>query len=83
MAHTQAHAIPVGEQQKPRLGRHMRRHFLCRHLTDSATRPALAASKAETAKTQKYAGLADRFIGQPVAVETSGVIGPGLARALT
>ena len=50
--------------------------FSAAHINNSATQPGQAAAKAEKAKTDKYASLSDRFLFQPVAVETSGVLGP-------
>ena len=46
------------------------------HLTRSAIAAGSAASEAESRKTKKYADLAARFFFQPVAVETSCVLGP-------
>ena len=42
----------------------------------SALEPGSAASGAEDRKTEKYRDLGDRYMFQPVAVETTGVYGP-------
>ena len=50
--------------------------FASGSLVGSATDPGSAAHQAEQRKLVKYASLADRYIFEPVAVETSGVLGP-------
>ena len=50
--------------------------FSATNVCTSATEAGSAAAKAEHTKTAKYAALSDRFVFQPVAVETSGAIGP-------
>ena len=51
-------------------------------LIESALQPGSAASAAETRKRAKYRGLTDRYDFEPVAVETSGVMGPSTLRFL-
>ena len=50
--------------------------FAQTNLIRCATETGAAAADAETRKLSKYSCLADRYIIQPVAVETSGVCGP-------
>ena len=50
--------------------------FAATNILRSASEAGTAASKAEEAKACKYSGLTDRFMVQPIAVETAGVIGP-------
>ena len=45
-------------------------------ISTSATEPGHAARLAEDRKISKYSGLTTRYIFTPIAVETSGVIGP-------
>ena len=45
------------------------------HVNNSAVSPGHAACEAESLKRRKYASLVDRYRFEPVAVETSGVIG--------
>ena len=49
--------------------------FAVSHLVNCAIQPGYAADQAETAKTHKYRALADRYLFQPVSVETTGVLG--------
>ena len=42
---------------------------------DTAISPGAAANRAEQWKRDKYASLADRYLFEPVAIETSGVLG--------
>ena len=49
--------------------------FAASNLPHTALQPTYAANLAESNKTQKHANLLDRYIFQPVAVETSGAIG--------
>ena len=49
---------------------------------DCALNPGAAAKEAEEKKRVKYLGLSDRFRFEPVAVETSGVIGPSTLKFL-
>ena len=44
--------------------------------------PGAAAAAAEERKRLKYAGLSDRYRFEPVAVETTGVVGPSTSRFL-
>ena len=46
------------------------------NLVSSAVSPGSAARSAEESKVAKYASLTDRFHFVPVAIETSGVLGP-------
>ena len=46
------------------------------NVISSAVDPGSAARAAEERKVVKYASLTDRFLFVPVAVETSGVLGP-------
>ena len=50
--------------------------FSIGNLLDSASKPGSAALAAEEAKIAKYSSLEPRFIFAPVAVETTGVLGP-------
>ncbi|XP_029656802.1 uncharacterized protein LOC115230817 [Octopus sinensis] len=52
-------------------------------LSLSAVEAGSAAKRAETKKASKYASLMDRFIFEPVSVETSGVLGPSTLRFLS
>ena len=56
--------------------------FSAGNLIASATNPGSAARSAEESKIAKYSGLADRFHFVPVAIETSGVLGPQSLRFL-
>ena len=49
--------------------------FAASHVANCALIPAHAANQAERLKTEKYRNLADRYIFQPVSVETAGVFG--------
>ena len=49
--------------------------FAATNINNCALDPAHAANAAETAKCAKYRNLEDRFIFQPIAVETTGVLG--------
>ena len=44
-------------------------------VADTAVDPGAAANRAEGRKREKYRGLVDRYIFEPVSVETSGVLG--------
>ena len=46
---------------------------------DTAISPGAAADRAEQRKREKYAGLSDRYIFEPVAIETTGVLGTSTA----
>ena len=48
----------------------------------SAINPGSAAASAEESKVAKYLSLTDRFHFVPIAVETSGVLGPQSLRFL-
>ena len=50
--------------------------FAVSNVNHCALNPAHAANAAEIAKANKYRNLEDRFIFQPIAVETTGVFGP-------
>ena len=50
--------------------------FAPSNMLKSATDPSSAARNAEALKVAKYSALTDRYIFEPVAVETSGAIGP-------
>ena len=50
--------------------------FCASSIVDAAITPGSAASSAEERKRVKYASLANRYEFQPIAVETSGVLGP-------
>ena len=45
-------------------------------IINSSISPGSAAAAAEESKREKYLALTDRYLFEPVAVETSGVIGP-------
>ena len=49
--------------------------FAATHVVQSAVHPAHAANQAEQAKVDKYRNLTDRYLFQPIAVETTGVFG--------
>ena len=49
--------------------------FAATHILHSAVRPAYAANLAETNEVAKYRNLSERFIFQPIAMETTGVFG--------
>ena len=49
--------------------------FAASHVTLSSTKAGTAATHAETLKRRKYQALAQRFIFEPIAVETSGAMG--------
>ena len=50
--------------------------FSTGNLVSSAVNPGSAAVSAELAKQTKYEPLSDRYLFTPIAVETSGVLGP-------
>ena len=50
--------------------------FCASSVTQAAIEPGSAASAAEQRKRQKYSGLTDRYLFEPIAVETTGVLGP-------
>ena len=50
--------------------------FCASALINAAITPGSAAASAEDRKRSKYASLADRYQFEPIAVETSGVLGP-------
>jgi len=49
------------------------------HYKDSARQASFAATKAETAKRQKYHDLQSNYNFQPVAIETTSVYGKSTA----
>ena len=49
--------------------------YCANSLVDAAIRPGSAADAAEGNKRRKYASLTDRYIFEPVAIETTGVVG--------
>ena len=51
-------------------------NFSCSNLIKSASDPGSVARQAEECKVTKYRTLSDRFHFVPLAVETSGIIGP-------
>ena len=53
------------------------------HVTDCAVAPGAAARAAEQRKRTRYAALTQRYRFEPLAVETSGVLGPSIASFLT
>ena len=53
--------------------------FCSSAVVDSAIAPGAAATRAEMRKREKYAGLADRYLFEPVSVETTGVLGASTA----
>ena len=53
--------------------------FAVSHMNDSSMTAGTAASAAEMRKRVKYEGLTQRFIFEPIAVETSGVYGRSTA----
>ena len=52
------------------------------HIIASALEPGGAAAEAERLKCTKYADLAERYIFQPIAVETAGTFGPSTLKAV-
>ena len=50
--------------------------FCSGSVIDSALEPGSAAARAEELKREKYRSLTDRYVFEPVAVETTGVFGP-------
>ena len=56
--------------------------FAQSNVTICAATVGLAAENAETRKKRKYGALMDRYLFEPVAVETSGVCGPSTLRFL-
>ena len=48
--------------------------FAASHINNCAIQPAHAADAADAAKRVKYANLEDRFIFQPISIETTGVM---------
>ena len=50
--------------------------FASTSVIDSALHPGSAASAAESRKREHYRSLTDRYHFEPVAVETTGVLGP-------
>ena len=49
--------------------------FAATHVVHCAVNPAHAANQAEQAKIEKYRNLTDRYLFQPISVETTGVFG--------
>ena len=49
--------------------------FAATNINHSALQPGYAANLAEANKRQKYATLMDRYFFEPIAVETTGVLG--------
>ena len=49
--------------------------FAATHVVQCALQPAQAVNQAEQLKIEKYRNLTDRYLFQPVAVETTGVLG--------
>ena len=49
--------------------------FAATNIAHTALQPAHAANAAEASKVQKYQNLTDRYLFQPIAVETTGVFG--------
>ena len=56
--------------------------FAASHVVKCALEPGAAAAAAESRKRERYAGLSDRYIFAPVAVETTGVLGKEAAKLL-
>ena len=50
--------------------------FASSSVVDCAVTPGFAASAAEARKREHYRGLMDRYYFEPIAVETTGVLGP-------
>ena len=57
--------------------------FSSSHVTDCAVAPGAAARAAEQRKRTRYAALTQRYRFEPLAVETSGVLGPAISSLLT
>ena len=57
--------------------------FGATHVTDCAVTPGHAARAAEQRKRTRYAALAQRYRFEPLAVETTGVLGPAITKLLT
>ena len=49
--------------------------FAATNIGHTALQPAHAANAAEASKVEKYRNLTDRYIFQPIAVETTGIVG--------
>ena len=49
--------------------------FAASHVNNCAIQSGYAADQAETAKVNKYRALMDRYMFQPISVETTGVLG--------
>ena len=56
--------------------------FCSSAVIDTALEPGAAAGRAEQRKRDRYRQLTDRYLFEPVAVETSGAIGPSTAQFL-
>ena len=56
--------------------------FAASDVVKCALEPGAAAAAAESRKRERYAGLSDRYIFSPVAVETTGVLGKEAAKLL-
>ena len=50
--------------------------FSTTSVVDAAVAPGSAAAAAETRKRERYRALTDRYLFEPVFVETTGVLGP-------
>lgn len=61
----------------------MHQHFAHSNIINSALGAGSAAAKAEGAKRAKYQSLYDHNFFVPMAFETSGILGPGMAKVLT
>ncbi|KAG0713662.1 hypothetical protein GWK47_015705 [Chionoecetes opilio] len=56
--------------------------FGATHVTDCAISPGAAARAAEQRKRARYAALAQRYRFEPLAVETTGLLGPAISKLL-
>ena len=68
--------LPLQSWKVPHLGRHMLRHVRHRQSHHLSSRSRIRCEGAEERKKSKYASLTDRYIFQPIAIETAGVFGP-------
>ena len=56
--------------------------FAATHVVRCAQEPGAAAAAAERRKQERYAGLSERYLFTPVAVETTGVVGKEASKLL-
>ena len=56
--------------------------FAATHVMRCAQEPSAAAAAAERRKQERYAGLSERYLFTPVAMETTGVVGEEASKLL-